>query len=304
MGLSVLLVAYRRPESTLRQLSELAKVGASQVYISVDGGASADIPWQDLLRATLDGLDSSMHVHQRILQDNRGLQYHIPDAISWALEASDRLVILEDDCIPGSSFYEYVSALLDTHHNDESVAMISGNRFGTVQGAIGSTYVPSRHGHIWGWATWRRAWHNYDEAMSDWPALGIEWLAEEIFPGDRAAATHWTSILDAVYSGSIRSWAYRWTYSCWRNDSVALLPEVNLVRNVGEDRLATNTRRLNAHVRATGVGTMLCPPHLVHQDLRPDLELDRQINRDVFGVGGDRWRIGSLRARLSHLRRH
>ena len=44
--------------------------------------------------------------------------------------------------------------------------MISGDNFYGYQSDPCASYHFSRHVHIWGWATWRRAWRAYDGSLA------------------------------------------------------------------------------------------------------------------------------------------
>jgi FkbM family methyltransferase len=76
--------------------------------------------------------------------------------------------------------------------------------------------------------------------MHDWPALRTSgWLEEYL--GGRRAADYWRRVFDQVHAGQIDSWAYRWTYSCWRRGGLTALPTQNLVSNIGFGAGATHT---------------------------------------------------------------
>ena len=54
---------------------------------------------------------------------------------------------------------------------------------------------------IWGWATWRRAWQQYDERLSSWPQLKADRFLNNILP-DKRAVVFWTRVFDAMHQGS------------------------------------------------------------------------------------------------------
>jgi hypothetical protein len=64
----------------------------------------------------------------------------------------------------------------------------------------------------------------------------------DILDGDRAAVRYWSDIFDQVHKGQIDSWAYPWTFSCWSQGGLTILPETNLVSNIGFGAEATHTR--------------------------------------------------------------
>ncbi|HMY71803.1 MAG TPA: glycosyltransferase family 2 protein, partial [Blastocatellia bacterium] len=104
------------------------------------------------------------------------------------------------------------------------------------------SYYFSRYPHVWGWATWRRAWQHYDVKISDWPEQKASgWLNQLL--QDRAAVSFWQNAFQAIYDGQIDTWDHQWTYTCWRHNGLAALPSTNLISNIGFGVDATHTKR-------------------------------------------------------------
>jgi len=117
---------------------------------------------------------------------------------------------------------------------------ISGDNFQGDRPVTEDSYYFSRYPHIWGWATWRRAWQHYDLAMADWPALRDRgWLFKLL--RDQASAQYWTNIFQGSYEG-FDTWDYAWVFACWRRGGLTILPARNLVSNAGFGEQATHTK--------------------------------------------------------------
>jgi len=94
--------------------------------------------------------------------------------------------------------------------------------------------------HIWGWATWRRAWQYYDVKMKLWQEIRDgNWL--ESILGKTQAVKYWTKIFQTYYDGKIDTWDYPWNFACWIQNGLTILPNVNLVSNIGFGEDATHT---------------------------------------------------------------
>jgi hypothetical protein len=117
---------------------------------------------------------------------------------------------------------------------------ISGDNFQYGKRPSPYSYYFSRYNHVWGWASWRRAWRWYDHRMSRWPALREQRWLDGVLK-DPVAISYWTRIFDETYEERNSSWAYRWTFACWANDGLTALPAVNLVSNIGFGRESTHT---------------------------------------------------------------
>src|SRR5690606_27915961 len=96
--------------------------------------------------------------------------------------------------------------LLERFHADERVMMISGDNFQYGRQRTSYSYYYSRYTHIWGWATWRRAWQRFDYAMSLWPEIRKgDWLRDLL--GDARHARYWREIFDETHGDRNASWA-------------------------------------------------------------------------------------------------
>ncbi|HOT77993.1 MAG TPA: glycosyltransferase family 2 protein, partial [Candidatus Wallbacteria bacterium] len=118
--------------------------------------------------------------------------------------------------------------------------MISGCNFGSGRKRDEFSYGFSRYNYIWGWASWRRAWKNYDVKMGLWPEIKAgNWL-KDIFEKPKYAE-YWTEKFDATYDGKINTWDYQWFFTCLINNFLTIIPGVNLVSNIGFSSEATHT---------------------------------------------------------------
>jgi hypothetical protein len=190
--------------------------------------------------------------------------------LDWAFDRAERLVILEDDCLPHPRFFDYCRELLHRYQDRPEVMMISGDQFNpNLQ--ISTSYYFSRWTHIWGWASWRRAWQLNDPHLRAWPQEKIQdslasWCDS---PAER---DHWQPILDAVYRGEIDTWDFTWMYSCWRHQGLTILPRTNLVSNLGFGAEATHTTSADsplAQLPTDDFGEWVHPPE-IHRNRTAD----------------------------------
>ncbi|MDI6774076.1 MAG: hypothetical protein QME60_01595 [Verrucomicrobiota bacterium] len=144
----------------------------------------------------------------------------------------ERAIILEDDCLPDPSFFRFCEELLDRYGDDNRVMHIGGCNFQDGKLLGKHSYYFSRYCHVWGWATWRRAWRAYDVAMSKWHGLrSTDWLSARL--GDPGVVDYWRKVFDCTVQGAVDTWDYQWVFACWQNGGVAATPNANLVANLG-----------------------------------------------------------------------
>jgi len=211
-------------------------------------------------RSIVSNIDWECKVQTNFSEINLGCKHRIASGLDWAFEQSEELIILEDDCVPDPSFLRFCETLLERYRNDERVMMISGDNFQPAPCSEFSYYF-SRWPHIWGWASWRRAWQHFDVNVSSWPKLKETEQLRNVFVDD-AEYQHWAATLDRQHAGEIDTWDFPWGYACWANNGLTILPEQNLISNIGFGESATHTMdpssRL-ANLKTSGIGKIIHP---------------------------------------------
>ena len=241
----VIFVIFNRPEPT-RQAFEAIRAARPSKLLVVADGPRANNP-QDAekcaaVRAIIDSVDWDCDVVRNFSDYNMGCRLRVSSGITWAFELVDHAIILEDDCLPSSSFFPYCAELLKRYEYDNRVMVISGTNHLFGRSDTTSSYYFSRFPHIWGWATWRRAWSKYDLDMTHWPEIRERKLFHQYF-ATRSESHRWDSILQSVYDGKVDTWDYQWGYSIWANSGLSITPARNMVRNIGFHAEATHTTR-------------------------------------------------------------
>ena len=247
---AVLFLVFNRPDTTKQVFEAIRKAKPPQLYIAGDGprgninGESEKI--QEIRDYVLKNIDWPCDVKTLFRDKNLGCKMAPNSAIDWFFENVEEGIILEDDCLPHPTFFRFCEELLERYRNDERVMSISGNnhQFGRIR--TNCSYYFSRYRHTWGWATWRRAWRYSDVNMTLWPEIKDgKWLLDLL--GDRKAVRYWTSMFDRVYQGKIMdAWDYQWTFVCWIQNGLAILPNVNLITNIGFGEDSTHTKDENS----------------------------------------------------------
>ncbi len=241
----VIFIIFNRTD-TARKTFEAIRAERPGKLLVIADGPRADKPGETdkcaATRAIIDEVDWDCEVQTNFSEVNMGIRRRISSGLAWAFELVDKAIILEHDCVPSPSFFSYCAELLDRYQDDERIMMISGQNHLFGRAEIDQSYYFSRYPHVmWGWATWRRAWANYDVDMTHWPIIRDTKLFDQYFPS-RRECYYWESIFEfAVYDGKVDTWDYQWFYSMWANSGLCITPARNLVRNIGLDAEATHT---------------------------------------------------------------
>ncbi|MDA8387627.1 MAG: hypothetical protein M0Z58_03045 [Nitrospiraceae bacterium] len=273
---------FKRPDVTEKVFAEIAGAKPPKLFVVADGPGK-DRPGEAkacaAARAIIDRVDWDCEVRTNYSDINMGGPRRIPNGMDWVFDSVEEAIILEDDCLPHPSFFRFCEELLQRYRDDERIAVISGNNFQFGRKRTAYSYYFSRYNHIWGWATWRRAWKNYDAGMTTWPKIRDgKWLRD--FLGNKRAARYWSGMFNALYEGKKDHWDFRWTFACWRHRALTVLPNVNLVSNIGwgkEAQSAKDPKNILAAMRTGPMEFPLSHPPFLLRDSAADNFTERNI---------------------------
>jgi hypothetical protein len=235
---------------------------------------------QEVRDYVLSHIDWECEVKTLFRENNLGCRVAVSTAIDWFFKNEEMGIILEDDCIPDLSFFQFCQELLEKYRDDKRIMSIVAPNIQGSNLMLEHSYCYSRYSLIWGWATWKRAWQYYDSEMSIWPIIrNTNWLLM-IGNGNRNFQFYWTSIFDRTYANEIDSWAYRWIFSCWCQNGLSILPANNLVRNIGFGADATHTKKTNKlaileNLQEISIDFPLIHPKHIYQHYDNDQFIDR-----------------------------
>ncbi|WP_333413493.1 glycosyltransferase family 2 protein [Microcoleus sp. MOSTC5] len=169
-----------------------------------------------------------------------GCKARISSGFDWVFNTVEEAIILEDDCLPHPSFFPFCEQLLEHYRDDKRIMSISGVNFQFGRKRTEDSYYFSRFSNCWGWATWRRAWQYYDVDMKLWPQLREAGFLENLLANPQSVKV-WDSAFQVSYDGTVNNWFFRWLFTCWVQNGLAIIPEKNLISNIGFGSQATHT---------------------------------------------------------------
>lgn len=245
----VALFGFNRPDTTRRVFNAIAAARPAKLLLVADGPRQ-DKPGEEescrQVREIMSRIDWPCEVSTNFADTNLGCQERMISGLNWVFSLVDEAIILEDDCLPGASFFPFCQELLEKYRGDSRIAYISGINLVGKYLRTDDSYFFSEIGGIWGWATWRSEWLRYDRHLDSWPELRNKKMLSEIFEQPRVVA-YWTQIFDAMYEHrGPNTWDYQWLYTCLKNNSLTAVPSVNLITNIGIGPDATHTTEADA----------------------------------------------------------
>lgn len=245
----VLFLIFNRPATTQQVFEAIRQAKPERLYVAADG-PRPDRPDEGArcaeVRRIATSVDWPCEVKTLFRETNLGCKMGVSGGINWFFQHEEEGIILEDDCLPHPTFFRFCEELLAHYRHDQRVAMISGDNFQFGHRINDDSYYFSNNNHIWGWATWRSRWqHDYDVDMKLWPKARDEGRVAD-WAQTKAEHRYFTEIFQAVFDGTIDTWDYQWGFGSRCNGRISVMPNVNLVSNIGFGIEATHTKNLSS----------------------------------------------------------
>lgn len=281
----VVLFAFNRPDITERVFDEIKKAKPEKLFLVLDGHRNeADKQKCDAVKKILENVDWECDVHRNYSNINMGCDPRVASGIDWVFQNADRAIFFEDDCLPHQSFFRFCDELLEKYKDDKEIMHISGDNFQDGNGRFKceESYYFSAISQSWGWASWRRAWQLYDADMKRWPEFKRENKFKKIFR-NKAVITYWDTLLQKFYDKKRINWDGRWTFACFANGGLSIMPRVNLISNIGFGNNATHTKQQKHKFNSLPTYPVDFP--LIHpKEKKINYVAEEYTMKQVFGV--------------------
>jgi len=236
MKTPILFIIFNRLDTTKQVFEEIRKAQPKQLFIAGDGARKGEEHEVNKdRRYVLDNINWDCKVKTLFRKKNLGCKYAVSGAITWFFKNVKQGIILEDDCLPDQSFFKFCEEMLEKYKDDKKIMQISGNNIQEGWKRDKYSYYFSNYGSIWGWATWKRAWDLYDIDMVNWEEIKNKDYLYDIFR-DRIEVLFRTRHFNQVCNDSFDTWDYQWVFAKLINSGLSIIPNNNLVINLGLDK--------------------------------------------------------------------
>lgn len=238
----VALVFFNRPDTLKEVFESIRRARPSKLFLIQDGareGNEKDKINIPKCRAIVEDVDWDCEVHKIYSEENLGCGYRIYSGVSEAFKHVDRLVIIEDDIVIGEDMLPFCAEMLERYKDDQRIDKISGmNHVLEYKECPYSYFFAEGGGAIWGWATWKRVWDNFEW---NWDCYDDEYTMRIVpylkFP---VVTGPWLKGVIEKKVKSLRrgekqtSWSMQCNVSCCRLQSrISIVPQKNLISNIG-----------------------------------------------------------------------
>jgi hypothetical protein len=280
----VLLTIFNRPDKTRAVIENLRQVKPKQLFVAADGprpNHPHDMEKCRLARLEATAVDWSCEITTRFSDDNRGCDPAVSAAIDWFFQQVEYGIILEDDCLTHPHFFTFCGELFIRYADDQRVMQIASI----------SPYEAREHPYDYhfsrmfrcsgGWGTWRRAWKHFTSDMQQYSDTDALALLKAYHPDHTKCRQMYRKFLE-FRKGSFNNWDFQWNIACFAQNGLSIVPEKNLMVNIGFDEDGTHTRKMDpvfGNLQSQSLRFPLQHPPLVYADSRPERTLERKIFR-------------------------
>ncbi len=279
----ILFLIFNRPDTTTQVFQQIRAVKPKYLYVAADGPRSNKPGEEELCQqardVVLNYIDWNCELKTRFQEKNLGCKLAVSSAVTWFFQNVEEGIILEDDCLPDLSFFNFCKTLLEYYRDNYQIMHIGGANFQKGKIRSDGSYYFSKINHVWGWATWKRAWKLYDLNLATFPTFRDNNGIKKYFQNSRLEK-FWEKRFTIAYENKIDTWDIQWQYAMCYNNGLSIIPNYNLVSNIGFGQVGTHTS-MSFHPLANIPRTKL--DKIIHpSDMTPNIEADVYSSKIYF----------------------
>ncbi|MBR4782257.1 MAG: hypothetical protein IK014_12990 [Lachnospiraceae bacterium] len=241
------LCTFNRYDTSMEVFAKIREAAPSKLYLVSDAARESKENEKEIverIRTEIEnGVDWPCELVKVYADQNMGCARRITSALDYVFEREESAIILEDDCLPADSFFEYCQTLLEQYRNDDRIMSVGGSTIIDYRPQQDIDYYFTTEFCCCGWATWRRAWKLFDFDMKDYPEKIKEeygYIKKTVF--SKKAFWNYTAQWKQLYQSEKKSsWAYIFFYESIIHHKLHIMSSVNLIKNLGFDKEATHT---------------------------------------------------------------
>ena len=238
----VALIFFTRPDLLQITFEAIRRAKPNKLFLIQDGPRKAN--QTDLLnigkcREIVSIIDWDCEVYKNYSEENLGCGMRVYSGIKWAFEYVDRLLVLEDDCVPAQSLFPFTAELLERYKNDDRIGIICGMNNLGIYDKTPNDYFYTTSGSIWGWATWKRVW---DTMEYDLEFIEDNYSTKIVYQTDSKLEGMGKFLLNNLQLGNrLTSWSFQLGMNILLQSQLNIVPKYNLVTNIGMSENGANS---------------------------------------------------------------
>ncbi len=311
---SVLLICFNRPDHIRQVLERILEQRPGNLYIFQDHwreGRADEERLCEEVKAEIEkfiSISTEIKLHYCTPDHNLGCGPGPMTALDWFFSENEMGIILEDDAVPHPDFFGYCEELLTRYKDDEDVRAIGSMHLDNRTYGDGSYYFSMMNRTFCAWATWARAWKDFDLFHRDVTRKQFNQVLKDYGCGLRMRE-YWCERLAEVQKDALNgsSWDQQFWMSIWLHHGKGIMPNVNLCTNIGFDETGTHTTDSNssgANRKAYPILPLKHPTSEIINHVSDQRFQEIYFNPVEYGLGGMKRLPYRLNKRLKRLVGH
>jgi hypothetical protein len=234
----ILLTFYKNKNRILKAITAIRKIKPSIIYFFQDG---PDMPNDEIeLKEARDFLfslvDWKCNIKTKYLEKDYGAVAAGYLAQRWLFDNEELGIILEDDNVPSISFFLFCREMLYKYKDDKRINLICGSNNNLVSD-INESYLFTKKGALFGWATWKRVVDKWDPTYS-WlnDKRTVSMLKDQFLT--KREYKHFIEEAEKAKQHNVFNHEIINGACEYLNNTLNIVPKYNLVSNIGIDSAA------------------------------------------------------------------
>jgi len=276
----VLVVCFRRPRNLELILKE-CEDKSRDIYIFIDKSSQYDELNAEVCRVANSHQQTSTRI--RVLESNKnlGVRFAVPNAINWALETCDSLIVLEDDCIPNDFAFHYFDNCIS--EIDEDLVLVSGSTLPIFPIELVGKLYESEFPLIWGWALTKKSWQKIRPDRQ----INFKAVLNGIFknPNLLIPILYFYAAVIRVDRGLLNAWDSPVALRMLLENYKSIVPDCSVISNVGQDDVASHFEIISSksETLVTTYGDR-APTMIRNLNDMSSKKLSKQIKLQIYGM--------------------
>jgi len=232
-NIGIIVLAYNRPSHLQRLFISLKNQNIKNIslYLDKPNDQLSMLNQKEILRM-INAAKFWLKCKIKKQTKHMGVSNSIKLALDNEFKIYDKIIFLEDDCIPFKFFFDYMIKCLNSFQNNNRIMSVCGYQLpflkrkkDTITNIFLKRFIP------WGWATWKNRWNKYNENLRDVKKEILNSKKKIYLPREIKSYLNDKNFLNNTED----VWSINWSCIHYLTNSLCVYPNSSLVRNIGFD---------------------------------------------------------------------